>query len=52
MTQDYTFFDVKICFCYNHAGNRTLLQYDETTWKPLIQFYKDNKCVVDGSKFP
>ena len=52
MTQDYTFFDVKICFCYDYAGNCTLLQYDETTWKPLIQFYKDNKCVVDGSKFP
>ena len=34
------------------AGNCTLLEYDTETWKPLIEFYSANKCVVDGSKFP
>lgn len=32
--------------CFINAGNRTLLEYENDTWKHLIEFYKEKKCVV------
>ena len=38
--------------CFINTGNRTLLEYDNDTWEPLIELYKEKKCVVKASAFP
>ena len=34
-----------------HAGNKILLQYDET-WGALINHYEERGCVLHESQFP
>ena len=45
----YHSFEVKN-YC-NPSGNEALLSYN-VTWKKLIQYYRNNGCVVDGKDFP